>query len=199
MRTKQIIVKVLRTIVRIAYRLALIVRYPPIKGIRKVRVANSNQILFYTGPIKVPVQKMRVGMPVVLQIGERPNKRSPVEESPHYKFAKSRLLDVPGKNREAYEMFAKWLSWSKKQNNKDVALTFSDYIKNFECLIDRISRTGYFPNKSPIIVYPRMWKNDYIILDGAHRSSILAAMGIKEIECGVCVWETTANTAIFKL
>jgi len=193
-------VKVLKTIVRIVYRLALIVRYPPIKGIRKVRVANSNQILFYTSVIKVPIQKMRVGMPVVSQIGERPNKLSPVKETPHYKFAKSRLRGVPGKNREAYEMFAKWLSWSKKQNNKDVALTFSDYIKNFESLIDRISKTGYFPNKSPIIVYPRMWKNDYIILDGAHRASILAAMGIKEIECGVCLWKKTENTTeIFKL
>ncbi len=195
----KMMVKGLKAIVRIAYRLALIVRYPPIKGIMKVRVANSNQILFYTSTIKIPIQKMRIGMPVVLQIGERPNKRSPVEETPHYKFAKSRLLGERGESRESYEMFAKWLSWSKNQSNKGVVLTSSDYIKNFESLIDRISNTGYLPNKSPIIVYPRMWKNDYIILDGAHRASILAAMGIKEMECGVFVWEKRGDITIFKL
>ncbi|MBW1833289.1 MAG: hypothetical protein JRI62_00435 [Deltaproteobacteria bacterium] len=185
-----------RKLAKAAYKLILFIRYFPVKGIHKIRVANSRQILFYSGLFTVPIRRMRVGIPHNPETGEQPN-TVPLLKSPHYSFAKFLLGKSTG-NRENYEKFAKSLSTAKNKNG-DLELNHSDYVKNFEELTRIISNTGYFPEKDPIIVYQRIWKNDFIIMDGAHRASILAAMGQTEIECGVFLWKKQGPMVIFKL
>ncbi len=189
----------IKSVVKAIYTLALIIRYPPIMGITKFQVANSKQVLFCAGTAKIPIRKMRIGIPANVEVGEETIRLSPVKDTPHYEFARNRLFGELAENRERYETFAEWLSWSKRKINADVGLTHSDYIRNFERLIDRISSKGYFSQESPIIVYPRIWKNDYVILDGAHRTSILAAMNEEKIECRVFIWKTTGPPVIFRL
>ena len=185
-----------RKVAKILYQLILFIRYFPVNGIHKIKVANSRQILFYSGLFTVPTRRMRVGLPHNSEIDEQPN-TVPLLKSSHYSFA-NLLLGKWAGNRENYEKFAKSLSIAKNKNG-DLGLTHSDYVKNFEELTRIISKTGYLPEENPIIVYPRIWKNDFIIMDGAHRASILAAMGQTEIKCGVFLWKKQGPVVIFKL
>jgi len=188
--------KKFRKIAKAVYQLILFIRYFPVNGIHKIKVANSKQILFYSGLFTVPTRRMRVGIPHNPETSEQPNTVL-LLKSPHYNFAKFLLGKSTG-NRENYEKFAKSLSTAKNKNG-DLGLNHLDYVKNFEELTKIISNTGYFPEENPIIVYPRIWKNDFIIMDGAHRASILAAMGQTEIKCGVFLWKKQGPMVIFKL
>ena len=185
-----------KKLAKVAYQLILFIRYFPVNGIHKIKVANSRQILFYSGLFTVPTRKMRVGIPRNSGIGDQPD-TVPLLKSPHYNFSNFLLGKSTG-NRENYEKFARSLSTAKNKNG-DLGLNYLDYIKNFEELVRIISSAGYLPEENPIIVYPRIWKNDFIIMDGAHRASILAAMGQTEIKCGVFLWETQGTITIFKL
>lgn len=190
-----------RTLAKTAYQLVLFIRYFPVKGLRKIRVANSRQILFYNRSlITVPIRKMRVGIPRDPETEDQPNTSLPLLKSQHYKFAKNYLLNKSEENAEDYERFARSLIMANDVYC-DIGLNSLDYVNNFEKLIKIISNTGYLPKENPIIVWPRIWKNDYIIMDGAHRAGILAAMGQEEIECVVFLWKKVrpGPPAILKL
>lgn len=175
----------LRRFIRFGYKLILIMRYFPFQGIKKCKVDGSTKILFYSVSFSIPVERMLIGVPC---ISRRNSKRFfSVFESPHYKFIKLFISGKVEKYQDDYVDFARLLSF--KKSDGEVKITPEYYILKFKKLSKSILALGYNYEKNPIVVYPRLWKNDFLIMDGAHRASILAAQGYKNIKCGIFLWE----------
>ncbi len=183
--------KLINKLTQCIYITILFILYFPNKGIKKVQVANSETVLFTGRMINVPVGKLYINFPIDFKTRVK-NKSIPLLKSPHFNFALAILKNGSEQDKRDYKQFASLLSRARDRKGF-FSISPSEFIQNFEKLINIISETDYKSETMPIVVNPRIWKNDFVITDGAHRAGILAALGRAEIHCGIKLWQKNST------